>query len=82
MAAVVEHFLVNEIVAVLLPAAWVYLRNIAARRIAQCVGANARECRTAAPLEIEVGKFHECAAFEVVVGKARLAVVDVNAKRP
>ena len=81
MAAVVEHFLVNEVVAVLLPAAWMHLRNIAARRIAQCVGADARECRTATPLEIEVGEFHECAAFEVVIGKAWIAAVDINAKR-
>ena len=80
MAAVVEHFLVNEVVAVLLPAAWMHLRNVAAGRVAQRVGTDARECRAAAPFEIEVGEFHECAAFEVVVGKAWLAVVDVNAE--
>ena len=81
MAAVVELFLVNEVVAVLLPAAWMHLRNVAAGRIAQCVGADARECRAATPFEIKVGEFHECAAFEIVVGKAWLAAVDVNAKR-
>lgn len=81
VAAVVEHFLVNEVVAVLLPAAWMHLRNVAAGRVAQRVDTDARECRAAAPFEIEVGEPHECAAFEVVVGKAWLAVVDVNAKR-
>ena len=80
VAAIVEHLVVDEAVAMLDPARRVDLRDVAAFGIGDSLGSDKACRRPAAPLEVELAEFHERSARRVIGGESRLSLVDVDAE--
>ena len=81
VAAVVQHAVVDEAVFALHPAAWVYLRDVAALLVGYGVRSDSCKGGAAATLEIQVAELHERPASLVLRREPGLAVVDIDAQR-
>ena len=81
VAAVVQHAIVDEAVFALHPAAWVYLRDVAALLVGYGVGSDACEDGAAAAFEIQVAELHKRSARLVLRREPGHAVVDIDAQR-
>ena len=81
VAAIVEHLVVDEAVAMLDPARRVDLRDVAAFGIGDGFGSDKACRRPAAPLEVELAEIEERSARRVIGGESRLSLVDIDAER-
>ena len=81
VAAVIQHAVVGEAVFALHPAAWVYLRDVAALLVGYGVRSDSCEGGAAAAFKIQVAELHKRPARLVLRRKPGHAVVDVDAQR-